>query len=87
MSSKFDIVNHLLAPLGGKRTHPEKKRPHCVKVRLLRTSHNGLVRSTFSLFGMRFRKKYGTIGGNRTKEIELGGRGRSRRRVPVFLKD
>lgn len=50
------------------RTHPEKKSPHCDIVRLLRTSHNGLVRSTFSLLGTRFRKKYGAIGENSTEE-------------------
>ena len=49
-----------IQPLGD-TTYPERKRPHCVQVRLLRTSHNGLVRSTFSFFGRRFRRKYGAI--------------------------
>jgi len=50
-------------PLGGAKdkTYPEMKRPHCTKVRLPRTSSNGLARSTFSLFGMRLRRKYGAI--------------------------
>lgn len=38
-------------------TYPEKKRHHWVRVMVPRTSNKGLVRSTFSLFGTRFRKK------------------------------
>ena len=41
----------------GVRTYPEKKRHHWVKVMVLITSPKGLVRSTFSFFGTRFRKK------------------------------
>ena len=65
---KVEIKVQLVNPFGTAKgtTYPEKKRPHCVKVRLLRTSHNGLVRSVFSLFGRRFRKKYGAIGGKFT---------------------
>jgi len=50
-------------PLGGAKdaTYPEKKRPHCIRVRFARTSNNGLAPSTFSLFGTRFRRKYGAI--------------------------
>ena len=60
-------------------TYPERKRPHCVQVRLLRTSHNGLVRSTFSFFGRRFRRKYGAIEaiyieGSSTRGETEGGR-------------
>jgi len=47
---------------GGCSTHPERNMPHCVQVRPARTSSNGLARSAFSLFGMRFRRKYGAIG-------------------------
>jgi len=38
------------------------------------TSHNGLVRSVFSFFGIRFRKKYGAIG-----EISQEAKGRKER--------
>jgi hypothetical protein len=72
LRSKFNVVNPFGAAKG--TTYPEKKSPHCVHVRLLRTSHNGLVRSVFSFFGRRFRNKYGAIGRN------IKGRRRRRQR-------
>jgi len=53
-------------------THPVQKRPHCVQVISLTTSRKGLDRPTLSLFGTRFRRKYGSIGGNEGGETERG---------------
>ena len=60
-------------------THPERKSPHCVKVTVCKTSHSGLARSAFSLFGIRFRTKDGAIGERaqreRWRDEERGWRG------------
>ena len=65
LRSKF---NHPWRCQAGRSTHPEKNIPHCVQVRPARTSSNGLARSTFSLFGMRFCRKYGAIGDEEEEE-------------------
>lgn len=56
-----------------KAAYPERKSPHCVQVRSLRASRNGLASSTFSFFGRRFRRKYGTIRVDRIECESLKG--------------
>ena len=53
---------------------PEMKKSHWFHERPLMTSHSGLVRSTFSHFGIRFQTKQGVIVEEFYKEIDGGRR-------------